>query len=180
MNSFRDLSDSSVGQLLIPFKVKQTFSHLMLPITNHQVELSQHYMKDFFLGNLSKKQFFDKLNQPIEESGAGWDKRSAKKFAKEVVVFHAQAQKIDYSEPFSSAIGLCKFFVGRYPIRKTEYKTNLFKDNIEKRLKNEISRDTFQEVLNKAVSVDGLGLNKKTAQKIARELELIILIRYSG
>ncbi|MCK5081041.1 MAG: ABC transporter ATP-binding protein [Candidatus Moranbacteria bacterium] len=180
MNSFRDLTNPNVGQLLAPFKVKQTFSYLMLPLTNHQVELTQKSMRRFFLEGLSKKQFFEELNQSVEKGGAGWDKRGAEKFVKEVIAFYDQAQKIDYSESLKSARRLVNFFIERYPIRKTEYRLNILRNGIENRLKNELSRDEFQEILDKPSSKEGLGLNKKTAQKIARELELTILIRYSS
>jgi len=180
MKSFKDLSGTNISQLLVPFKVKQTFSHLMLPITNYQAELSQRYMKGFFLGNLTKKQLFDKLNKSLEEGGSGWDKRNAKKFTEEVVIFYNQSKRIDYSKSFKSAIELCRFFVKRYPVRKTEYEINLFRESIDRRLKSEISKDVFQEILNKSIDENGLGLNSRTAQKIARELELLILIRYSS
>jgi len=180
MNSFKDLSSSKMSQLLEPFKVKQTFAYLMLPITNHQVELTQQYMQKFFLGNLTKKQLQEQLNESVEKGGAGWDKRNAKKFTSEVVDFYEQSKNIDYSEPFLSTIKLSKFFIKRYPLKKTEYQLNILKSSIENRLRNELSREDFQEILNKPVSEEGLGLNRRTAQKIARELELLILIRYSG
>lgn len=180
MNSFRDLPAASFGRLLEPFKVRQTFYHLMLPISSHQSELTQQTMNKFFLGNLTKKEFLEQLNRPIDKGGSGWDKRSAKKFVDEVVLFFEESQKIDYSESFSSSTRLSKFFVSRYPFRKTEYRMNVLRDNIEARLRNEISRDEFQETLDQPEAQDGLGLNKKTAEKIARELELVILIRYSG
>ena len=180
MNSFKDLSSSNIGQLLTPFKVKQIFSHLMLPITNYQTDLTQRYMKNFLLGMLNEKQFFDQINKPIEDGGAGWDKRNAERFVKNVAVFYNEAEKIDYSESFKSAIRLKNFFVKRYPIKKTEYKMNILKNSIESRLNAGLARDDFQEILNRPVSEEGLGLNSRTAQKIARDLELLILIRYSG
>lgn len=109
MSSFRDLSNAGVSQLLEPFKVKQTFSHLMLPITNYQAEQTQSYMNKFFLGNLTKEQFIKKLDDSIEKGGVGWDKRNAKKFVEEIACFYAEAQKIDYSEPLNSAKRLEKF-----------------------------------------------------------------------
>ena len=180
MNSFRDLANPNVGQLLTPFKVKQVFSHLMLPISNHQVELTQQNMKKFFLGEQTKKQFFDKLNASIEKGGAGWDKRSAERFSNEVEEVLTQSEKIEYSSPYRSAISLVNYFTEKYPIRKTEYRVNIFRSAVEKRLKNQISKEELQKILDNSLDEKGLGLNKKKAQKIARELELMILIRYAG
>jgi len=180
MNSFRDLTNPNVGQLLTPFKVKQAFSQLMLPISNHQVELTQQNMKKFFLGEQTKKQFCDKLNASIEEGGAGWDKRNAERFSSEVAELFKQAEKIDYSNPYKSAINIVKFFMEKYPIRKTEYRINVFRNAVEKRLKNEFSKEELQKTLDKPMKKKGLGLNKKRAEKIAQELELMILIRYAG
>jgi putative ABC transport system ATP-binding protein len=130
MNSFKDLSNSHIGKLLTPFKVKQIFSYLMLPITNYQTDLTQQSMKKFLLGMSNEKQFFDQVNNSMDKGGAGWDKRTAEKFVKEVTIFNEQAQLIDYSEPFKSALALCKFFVKRYPLKKTEYKMNIFKNSM--------------------------------------------------
>jgi putative ABC transport system ATP-binding protein len=121
MNSFKDLSNKDVNNLLIPFKVKQVFSHLMLPITNYQVEITQKLMRNFFLGKIKKTDFLKKLDKPIEEGGAGWDKRNAENFVDEVAKFYQQAEKIDYSEPFKSAIRLSNFFSDKYPLKKSEF-----------------------------------------------------------
>jgi energy-coupling factor transporter ATP-binding protein EcfA2 len=180
MNSFKDLSDSKIGNLLIPFKVKQVFSHLMLPITNYQVETAQKAMKDFFLGKIKKDRFMEILDKPINDGGAGWDKRNAKKFVDEVTTFYKEAEKVDYSEPFQSSTRLSNFFCKRYPVRMSEFVLNIFRETIEKRLKNEISKESLEEIFDKSASDEGVGLNKKTAQDISRELELIILIRYLG
>jgi hypothetical protein len=62
----------------------------------------------------------------------------------------------------------------------SEFVLNIFRETIEKRLKNEISKESLEEIFDKSASDEGVGLNKKTAQDISRELELIILIRYLG
>lgn len=181
MNYFKDLSGmGGMGQLLEPFKVKQTFAHLMLPITNHQAEVTKNLMKGFFLGNLNKKQFAELLDKPIEKGGAGWDKRTALKFAGDVAMFFEESNKIDYSESLKSAMRLSDFFVKKYSIKNTEFELNVLRSIIEKRLRNEISREVVLEMLNTPTADNGVGLDRRTADKISRDLELLILIRYSG
>ena len=180
MNSFKDLTNANMKQLLIPFKVKQTFTHLMLPITNNQVELTEKFMKKFFLGVIDKKELFDKLNDSLDDGGAGWDKRNAKNFVDNLVGFYEQSQQIEYSETFKSAIRLSKFFLEKYSLKSVEYDQNIFKSTIEERLKNEISRKEVQDILDKSLDKKGMGLDKRTAKSISRDLELIILIRFSG
>ncbi len=179
MNSFRDLSFSQLSNLLEPFKVKQVFSYLMLPITNHQVEITKKKMNQFFLGNIKKEELKKELDKSIDEGGAGWDKRNAENFVEELNELLTHAKKIDYSMPLKSAIEMAEYLRDKYSLETSEFEFNLVKNSISERFKNEISIDKLKEILDKPQGNGGAGLDKRTAEKVAREIEIMILIRYS-
>ncbi|MDZ7612135.1 MAG: ABC transporter ATP-binding protein [Candidatus Moranbacteria bacterium] len=180
MDSFKDLSFSQINRLMEPFKVKQTFSYLMLPITNHQAEIAQERIKQYFLGNIDKEKLKKELDKKIEDGGAGWDKRNAGSFVEDLSELVEEAGKIDYSATYQSAIRLAEYMAKKFSLKKSEFEFNLLKNSISERLKNKASMNQLKDVLDRPEEEGGLGLDKRTAEKIARELEIIILIRYSG
>jgi hypothetical protein len=51
---------------------------------------------------------------------------------------------------------------------------------IKDRLDNKISIDEFREVADRPIRKKGMGLVKGTADRLARELEILLLARYGG
>ncbi len=178
--AFRNLSVSQSGVLLIPFKAKQIFSHVLHNMSEEQMEVAQKKIEEVMYSRLKPEELERELDLDLEKGGAGWDRRTAKKFAERVRKILDQAERIDFSKPEITALRLSQYLE---KISETQFNDEQRKRLallVRARLQNKVSVLEFLNQADLNFAEGGIGLNKKTAQKIARELELLLLLRYSG
>lgn len=178
MRSFKGLSSDQIGNLLVPFKAQQIFSHLFFSMTNDQIEKATKKLESFLYFKDSFHNFFEQLDLPIEEGGAGWDKRLAKKFSDNVKQLVYQAGKIDFANKPGSAWELAGYVNSRLELKLAEANLKNLSKVILDRLDNHIGRDEFKKLLDAPITEQGLGFNKRIVEKISKEIELLLLLRY--
>lgn len=178
MQSFKGMTSNQVGNLLVPFKAQQIFSHLFFSMTNNQVEKAMKKLENFLYFKENFHDFFKELDSPLTEGGAGWDKRLAKKFSDNVKQIVYQAGKIDFSNKPASARDLADYANKRLELKLDENKLSRLTSVILDRLGNFIGKDEFVKLLDKPEKERGLGFDRRSAEKTAKEIELLLLLRY--
>ncbi|MDD4900617.1 MAG: ABC transporter ATP-binding protein [Patescibacteria group bacterium] len=178
MQSFKGMTSDRVGNLLVPFKAQQLFSHLFFTMTNDQIEKAMKKLENFLYFKDNFHDFFKELDLPIEEGGAGWDKRLAKRFSDNVKQLVYQSGKINFSDKNASARDLADYVNSRLELKFDQATLGKLSGIILDRLGNYIGRDEFRKLLDKPVKEHGLGFDKRVAEKIAKEIELLLLLRY--
>lgn len=179
MRSFRGLTGNQISKLLVPFKAQQIFSHLFFSMTNDQIEKAIKRVEDYLYLKDEFTDFSQGLDLPLEKGGAGWDKRIAQHFSSEVKQLIEQAEKISFTEKKKSAEELANFINLRLKLKLDETKKSLLSGMILDRLENSIGREEFEKILDIREKKGGLGFDRRVAAKIAHELELLLLLRYS-
>ncbi|MEI7426129.1 MAG: ABC transporter ATP-binding protein [Candidatus Moraniibacteriota bacterium] len=179
MRSFQGLTANQISNLLVPFKAQQLFSHLFFSMTNEQVERAVKKVEDFLYSKNDFKDFYSELDLPLEKGGAGWDKRTAERFALEVKQTIEQAGKIDFTEKIKTAQELAEYLNLKLKLNIDRPKKNLLAGVIVDRLENTIGKDEFEKLMDISEKNKGLGFDKRMASRIAREIELLLLLRYS-
>ena len=178
MQSFKGLSSDRIGNLLVPFKAQQIFSHLFFSMTNDQIEKATKKLESFLYFKDSFHNFFEQLDIPIEEGGAGWDKRLAKRFSENVKQLVYQAGKIDFANKQTSARELADYVNSRLDLKLDEAIFKSLSKIIFDRLGNHIGKDEFKKLLDAPAADGGFGLHKRVVEKISKEIELLLLLRY--
>jgi len=178
MRSFKGLSSDRIGNLLVPFKAQQVFSHLFFSMTNDQIEKAVKKLESFLYFKDSFHNLFEQLDLPVEKGGAGWDKRLAKKFSDNVKQIVYQAGKIDFADKEKSARELADYLNSRLELKLDEAVMLKLSKIIFDRLGNHIGRDEFIRLLDLPEKEGGLGFNRRLVEKISKELELLLLLRY--
>ena len=79
----------------------------------------------------------------------------------------------------SSARKIGNYLENNFVLRLDETKREIFCLIIKSRLENEIDRIEFQKRIDDDLSLGGLGLYKNMAEKVAREMEIMMLLKYS-
>jgi len=179
MRSFQGLTANQISNLLVPFKAQQLFSHLFFSMTNEQVERAVKKVENFLYSKNDFKDFYNELDLPLEKGGAGWDKRTAERFALEVKQTIEQAGKIDFTEKIKTAQELAEYLNLKLKLNIDRPKKNLLAGVIVDRLENTIGKDEFEKLMDISEKNKGLGFDKRMASRIAREIELLLLLRYS-
>lgn len=178
MSSFQSLSSQQMNVLLIPFKAKQVLSHILSSLTEEQVSMAEGFLKEYLFNNISKEQFYSKLDLDIESGGGGWNKKQARNFSDRVTNLIEQS-KIIVENPDRSAIILAEYLLKEFHLTLQGPTLDRFRAVLKLRIDNQINRDELQKRFDSPKSLGGIGFYSNTAERMIREIEIIMLLKYS-
>lgn len=179
MRTFKNLSLQQVGVLLIPFKAKQLLSHILSQLNEEQIGAAESLLKEFLFKNIDALSLEQKLDLDFNKGGAGWNKLRAKHFSQRVVSILNQVQSID-GELETSLESLASYLISLFNLKLDEEIALRMKSFLKLRIENKIDRFGLQQRLDAPKALGGIGLYKGTADQVVREIELIMLLKYSA
>ncbi|MFA6285326.1 MAG: ABC transporter ATP-binding protein [Parcubacteria group bacterium] len=177
--SFKNFSPDQVGTLLIPFKAQQIFSHIFFHIPETQLDLAKKLFQDFISGGIMLEDLEKRLVEEETKGGAGWEHNNAKRLVKGITQIFDQVKKIDFGNAEKSASDIADYFLENFRLKLGEMEKIKFLEYVKMRIQNELAMDEFLDLVDRPVVKGGVGLDRRMAIKIARELEIIMLARYS-
>lgn len=178
MASFKNLLPQQVDVLLVPFKAKQLLSHLLSQLNDEQVSMAEAFLKELLFKNIDLPTFFNRLDLPLDDGGAGWNKIRARSFTEHAAAILHQVENIKAGSP-ESALSFSEHLITGFRLNLSEIQKLRLQGLLEARMSNKIGQIDLQKYLSQRVSSDGVGINKITAEKIVREIEVIMLLKYS-
>lgn len=176
--AFRNLSEAQVGNLLVPFKAQQLLFHILFSMNDEQMNRTKKTLEEFLYGHFSFEDFFDSLDKSIEDEGAGWDKRKALKFSTQVNKSVKISKQIDFNDYEKTVSALSKYLLKEFLVKLKPEQKERFNKLIAMRLKNEISFKDFNQGVDMSFKKGGVGVDKRNAAKLTKELEILLLMRY--
>jgi putative ABC transport system ATP-binding protein len=179
MRSFKNFTPDQVGTLLIPFKAQQIFSHIFFHIPEMQLDLAKKIFQDFIAGGITAEDFEKRLVDDEDKGGAGWDHTKAKKLTKGIQQIFEQVKRIDFGNTEKSSQELGEYLIENFRLKIGEMEKIKFFEYLKMRLENELTMDELLDLVDRPVVKGGVGLDRRMAIKVARELEIIMLARYS-
>jgi putative ABC transport system ATP-binding protein len=167
-------------------RAKALANYLLNPLDDNLVDTMEKAIEKRILGEIGEIEFKELLDKPFEEGGVGLYKQRAWAFSQKIEKVLAENDYL--KKPFSSdkdeteirAQSLRMYILDNYKGNltfKKEEEILRLDSFIKLRLRGEISREKLKELLDISFQKGGLGLNKKTAGTISRELE-VVLIKY--
>lgn len=179
MRTFKNLSLQQVGVLLIPFKAKQLLNHIISELNEEQVSSAENLLKEYLFKNIDGSVLAEKLDLDFDKGGAGWNKVRAVSFSERVKNILTQAETLDRDlennlAPFADY--LCENFHLKFD---PEIMLR-FRSFIKLRVENKIDRFGLQQRLDSPKKSGGVGMYRTSAEKVVREIELIMLLKYSA
>jgi putative ABC transport system ATP-binding protein len=178
MTSFKSLLPQQVDVLLVPFKAKQLLSHLLSELNEEQVSMAEAFLKELLFKNIDTETFKTRLDLDLDEGGAGWNKMRATSFATRTEALLEQAQKIK-DDPGVSAAELAQYLAGLFHLKLHDEQMLRLQATLKLRLESKIGQIEMQKRFDTKVSAGGVGIHKNTAEKMVREIEIIMLLKYS-
>ena len=179
MRMFKGLNPQQVGVLLIPFKARQLFSHITSELSEEQVNSAENFLKELLFKNIDLTIFEKNLDLPFEEGGANWNKRRSKSLTLRVKALMEQAQQIG-ENPDAAAASLADYLTNLFGLNLSEKGKLIFISLLKLRLENKTDYEGLRKILDASPETGGLGLYKNTAERIVREIEVIMLLKYSA
>lgn len=177
-SSFRNLLPQQVDVLLIPFKAKQILTHLLSELNEEQVSTAEGFLKELLFKNIDSETFAEHLDLDLEEGGAGWNKARAHSFAVRTHLLLECAQKL--SEPLDQATAfLSDYLREHFTLSLSQKELLRFQTTLRLRLESKIGQIEAMKRLDTPTAKGGVGLHKQTAEKVVREVEILMLLKYS-
>ncbi|KKQ53484.1 MAG: ABC transporter, ATP-binding protein [Parcubacteria group bacterium GW2011_GWD2_38_11] len=179
MRTFKNLSLQQVGVLLIPFKAKQLLSHIISELNEEQVGAAENLVKEFLFKNIDSSGLLDKLDLDFDKGGAGWNKLRAVSFMERTKRILLQVEILN-SDQETSVLTFADYLADVYHLKLDDEVILRFRSFIKLRIENKIDRFGLQQRLDAPKKLGGAGLYKGSAEKVVREVELIMLLKYSA
>lgn len=178
MRTFKNLSPTQVGALLVPFKANQLMSHILNELNEEQISTANSFLKELLFYNIDLEELKKNLDLDYEEGGAGWNKKRVESFVRRVSEIIKQSEILKKADLSSGILHLSQYFIYTFRMELENDIRARLEDAIRKRLENKIGRLGFQEALDMPKAKGGMGLNRITAEKISREMEIIMLLKF--
>lgn len=179
MRSFKNLTPQQVGVLLVPFKAKQLMAHILSELTEEQLTAAENFLKELLFQNINTKAFQDDLDLDFDRGGAGWNKTRAATFAERVAAIIDQSVGFSGDE-VAGLVKLSDFLTQRFDLKLSPELVQRFRAFLKLRIENRIDRFGLQQRLDAPKTLGGIGLYKPTSERVVREIEIIMLLKYSA
>lgn len=178
MASFKSLLPQQVDVLLVPFKAKQLLAHLLSELNEEQVSMAEAFLKELLFKNIDIPTFSERLDLDLESGGAGWNRLRASSFAERTSLILEQVKKLK-GEVGDGSLSLAEYLISRFHLKLSENQVFRLQAVLKLRLESQIGQIELQKRLDTTVASGGVGLHKTTAEKVVREIEIIMLLKYS-
>jgi hypothetical protein len=180
MRTFKNLTLGQVGSLLVPFKSDQLLSHVLSELSQEQVQTAGAYLKEYLFGNIDDATLRNDLDLDYEKGGAGWNSQRVESFIKRVREIIEISRIIAGGKDSQAVSRLLKYLSDLFHLKFEDEMRNRFESFLDLRLKNKMDRTELQKGLDAPKLLGGIGLHKNTAEKVSREVEIIMLMKYSA
>lgn len=178
MASFKSLLPQQIDVLLVPFKAKQLLAHLLSELNEEQISMAEAFLKELLFKNIDVQTFSERLDLDLDDGGAGWNKLRASSFADRTAVILGEVQELK-GNPETAALSLAEYLILHFHLKLSETQKLRFQAILKMRLESQVGQIELQKRLDSRVSAGGVGLHKTTAEKIVREVEILMLLKYS-
>ena len=178
MDSFKSLLPQQVDVLLVPFKAKQLLSHIISELSEEQVSMAETLIRELLFKNIDTKEMESRLDMPYDEGGGGWNKVRTQTITQRVanIVFQVNGLK---EHPDEAPPMLAGYLADFFHLRLDHYQMLRFQTALSQRIESKIGQKELLKKIDDPVSKGGVGLHRTTAEKVSREIEIIMLLKYS-
>ncbi|MEI8360559.1 MAG: ABC transporter ATP-binding protein [bacterium] len=190
INTYSSLSPDQVGNLLIPFKAKQIVSEVMIGMTIDELSGLEKKVENMLISGIYEDESFESfIDQSPDKGGLGLDSRRASRIAemvsgivKEIKELEEEDRKIKENivpNQDSEVTEIRHYLLEEFDVHfKSFIALEVFDQAIKERLALMIDRDLFVKKIHGSLKKGGSAINMRTARKIGRRFELLILGKY--
>ena len=178
MASFKSLLPQQVDVLLVPFKAKQLLSHILSELNDEQISMAETLVREVLFRNIDTKEMMNRLDMPYDEGGGGWNKLRAQTISRRTENILAQVNGLKES-PGEAIPILAGYLMDLFHMKLDSSQKLRLQAALMLRIDSKIGQTELKKRLDKSVAQGGVGLHRQTAEKVSREVEVIMLLKYS-
>lgn len=190
LQAYPDLSSMQLHVMLAPFKAKILVSYFLSRYEAAEIQDIEKIVEAYLLEQLSEERFIEKLTAAPEEGGIGMTHPLAENLLETVrevldksntLKEENESVKAGHPDPILKVIdkmrhSLLDDYDGELHIDQVK----ALNKGIEYRILSKISRQEFMEYLDRPFADGGVGLNWRTAKRMSRKLEMIMLMEFGA
>lgn len=178
MRMFKNFSPEQLGGLLIPYKAKQLITHILSELTEEQINSAEIFLRDFLFKNIDITTLEKSLDLDFDEGGASWNKIRARTFTGRVDGIMEQANGLakDYQKALPS---LAEYLTNLFHVKMSAEAKSRLISFLKLRVENRIDCNALQDRLDAPLYLGGVGIYKTTADKMVKEIEMVMLVKYA-
>lgn len=180
MRSFKNFSPTQLGMLLIPFKAQEFLSHVLFNVPEEQIIIARNKLQEVISGRSTIEDFENLLDADERKGGLNWDKRIVNRIIGRVRNIMEISKKIETDKVEDSSLLVSKYLTELLKLDFNEEQIAKLAQMVRLRIENKLSIVELRKDLDRPVSERGMGLDKRTATKIAREIEVLMLARFAA
>ena len=183
LRNFEGLSREQIKVLVTPMKSEILTRAVIIDMDEKQIEGLEETIRRRILNTITPGEFFEKLDKTDVDGGIDMDIRTAHRIAKKVedviALAHIVNDKYLEDDDYKSRAVL-KYLLTQDNIKVAPNQVEKLKELIINRITMRIDRSVFRDLLDKPIIDNGAGFNRKTAKKIAKTLDMILMIGYGS
>ena len=190
LRAYSSLSSAQAGNLLIPFKAKQIILESMVGLSSEDLEKMTKKVESLIIRGVDDNdEIFNFFDLDTEKGGLGLDKRLAAKLAtgikeiiREIKFLETEELKVKNHQLVDSSaeiVRIRQYLLGVFKVNLTSIEVlKNFDQTVKDRLDNTIDQLGFQNKIDLPIGQGGVGLDRRTAKKMSKRLELLILGKF--
>lgn len=179
MRTFKNLSLGQVGSLMVPFKANQLMTHILSELSHEQMQTAEGYLKEFLFKNIDAETLFKNLDMKYEAGGADWDRRRSQSFIERVTDITELSRIVMKKNETESSEAMVVYLTRLFKLKLDEETEKILASFLRLRIRNKIDREELEKKLDAPRGAGGVGMHSVTADKVSREVEIIMLMKYS-
>lgn len=161
-------------------RAKLILHHLLIPIGIEAQHRIEEVIDEYLLHKITKEAFVDKLRKAEEKGGAGLYPQRAEGLTEKVIKIASEIEIIEdevstLTPSTERAVALRGYLLDSYKGHLSFEQTKRLENSIQKRVEGAIKKQELQRLLDIPIKQGGVGLNKRTAKRFTREIELILM-----
>jgi len=179
--NFQGLSREQIKMLITPMKAKILTRALLIGLEERQINSLEDSVRQRILDTITPEELFKRLDAPEEQGGLDMDARTARKISQKIETLIGMAHTITVTNNLGideKTEAILKYLLTQSDVNIKPGQLNRLREAIKHRLVNKIDREKFRKLLDLPERAGGVGFNKKTANKISKKMNLILMIGY--
>lgn len=174
------LSKEQISLMINPMKAKIIVDSLLTPYEKNQIDIIEKNIGMYLLKNIEAEQLMHNLDADTNAGGAGLDSRVAERFSKEIENITQAVYLFVEETDINKRVLIFLDYLGSKLNLKMENEQVVVKmgNLIKNKLLDKINYGRFKELLDSSKDKDGIGLDKRMSNRVAKELSLFLVVSY--
>jgi putative ABC transport system ATP-binding protein len=182
LDKLKGLSEEQIGLMINPLKARLLTEAFLIPYEKNQTAVMEKNVEMYLSKKIEDNEALSNLDKDSDHGGANLDFRTAKNFIEEVSTIAKAAEVFNSKNDINEKVLVILEYLGNKLNLSIEDDDTSLKlaNSIKNRVSNNMNHGEFKNLLDSSSKKEGVGLDKRVAKKIAKEVDLFLIVNYGA